>query len=113
MNDRDTVYWMIEYGAAFTEYYLSLFFCGTWIGQRTSEKKTLPKILACAVISFITLAVNRADLYSPVSVVLGVLLMIALQLVFYYRSAVKASMSGLIFLLLMVLLDNVTVSMIS
>ncbi len=65
------IYWIIEYSATFSEWFLCSIFCGTFI-KDTDLKANLNKRLAIsAVFATAMLFVNSFEFYSLITVSLG------------------------------------------
>lgn len=107
------VYWILEYCATFSEFFLGTIFCGSFI-ENTDLKDTLLKRLSVSgVVAILMLIINQINLYSPVTVLSGFLLIAISQGFIYKTHPIKASILAVIFLLVIAVVDNIVVSSIS
>lgn len=107
------IFWIIEYGATFSEWFLGSIFCGTFIKDVDLKSNLFKRLAVSAVFSGIMLFVNSFELYSPISVGLCFIIIISAQFVIYCKNLLKLSISSTIFLLMMAICDNIVVSMVS
>lgn len=108
------VYWIIEYGATFTELFLCAIFCGTFIENTDLKKNFWKRFLVAAAISFVILIYNnKLALYSPITVILSIFLYCLSQIIVYFKNPIKASILSIVFLLILSISDNIIVSTIS
>ncbi len=107
------IFWIIEYGATFSEWFLGSIFCGTFIKDVDLKSNLFKRLAVSAVFSEIMLFVNSFELYSPISVGLCFIIIISAQFVIYCKNLLKLSISSTFFLLMMAICDNIVVSMVS
>ena len=105
------IYWDIEFLATFTELFLCSIFCETFIGQTIVHK--LSKTVIISIFSLLIIGVNRIDLYSPVTATICLVLLICSELVLYVKHPIKAVSFSSVFLLMIIVIDNIVVSVIS
>lgn len=107
------IYWIIEYSATFTEWFLSSVFCGTFIENTGLKQNFLKRFIISNSAAFLMILVNKAELYSPITVVCGLLIVSLMQLIIYFKSPVKAIILGASFFSIISAIDNIVVSAIS
>ncbi len=107
------IYWLIEYGATFSEWFLCSIFCGTFIKDTDLKANLFKRLAISAVFAVAMLFVNRFELYSPISVSLCFIITISAQFVIYCKNLLKLSILSTIFLLIMAICDNIVVSIVS
>lgn len=108
-----SVYWIIEYGSTFLECFLCSIFCGTFIDNTDLKMNQRRRYIISAVMSGVMLLINNIELYSPITGVIGFLLLGLTQYMIYYHSPVKAPILAVLFLLILTVIDNIVVSMMS
>ncbi len=108
----NSIFWIIEYCSTFTEFLLCAIFCGTFIENKKSKDNYLKKIIVAVILSSVMLTINRINIFSYVTVILGFVLM-PLTAIIIYSDWQKASISGIIFLLIIAIIDNVFINFIS
>lgn len=107
------IYWIIEYGATLTEWFLCSTFCGTFIEKTDLKQNFLKRFIVSNVAAILMLFINRIELYSPVTVICGLLIASLMQLIIYLKSPVKAIILGASFFPIISAIDNIVVSIIS
>ena len=71
----NTIYWIVEYDSTLLECFLCSIFCGTFIEDTDLKRNLQRRFIISGVMSIIMLFINNIELYSPVTVVLGVVLL--------------------------------------
>lgn len=107
------IYWLIEYGATFTEWFLCSTFCGTFIENADLKQHFLKKFIISNVVAVLMLLINHIELYSPVTIICGFLIASSMQLIIYFKSPIKAILLGASFFPIIIVIDNIVVSIIS
>lgn len=107
------IYWIIEYGATFSEWFLCSIFCGTFIKDVDLKANLFKRLAVSAVFAAAMLFVNSFELYSLISVSLGFIVAISAQFVIYCKSLLKISILSTIFMLIVAICDNIVVSTVS
>lgn len=59
------------------------------------------------------LSINKIELYSPITAILGLILLGFTQFMIYYKHPIKSFILAIIFLLILIIVDNIVVSTIS
>lgn len=107
------IYWIVEYFATLTEWFLCLTFCGTFIENTDLKQNFLKKFIVSNVAAILMLFINRIELYSPVTILCGFLIESSMQLIIYFKSPIKAMALGASFFPIIAAIDNIVVSTIS
>lgn len=107
------IYWIVEYCATLTEWFLCSTFCGTFIENTDLKQNFLKRFIVSNVAAVLMLFINRIELYSPVTVICGLLIASLMQLIIYFKSPVKAIVLGASFFPIISAIDNIIVSTIS
>lgn len=107
------VYWIAEYGATFAEFFLSTIFCGTFIENADLNKKLFRRIFASMLAAAIILIINHVEIYSPVTAILGFVLIAVMQITVYPKNKIRAAIWAVIYLLLIAMVDSIIVSTLS
>lgn len=108
------VYWIIEYGAIFTEWFLCSIFCGTFIENIDLKKNFWKRLFVTSTLPTLVLICNNVvSLFSPITVIFSTLLFCLNQIIIYNKNPIKASILSVIFVLLISVIDNIIVSTIS
>jgi histidine kinase-, DNA gyrase B-, and HSP90-like ATPase len=109
----NTIYWLVEYGSTLLECFLCSIFCGTFIEDTDLKKNFQRRLIISAVMSVIMLFINNIELYSPVTVVVGVALLGLTQFMIYFKHPIKSPILCVTFLLVIAVIDNIVVGIIS
>lgn len=109
----NNIYWIIEYGATLTEWFLCSIFCGTFIENTDLKQNFLKRFIVSNVASVLMLFINRIELYSLVTILCGFLIESSMQLIIYFKSPIKAMALGASFFPIIAVIDNIVVSIIS
>lgn len=107
------IYWIAEYGATFAEFFLSTIFCGTFIEDADLKKNLFRRIFASTLAAAIILIINHVELYSPVTALLGFVIIAAMQIAVYPSRKLRVALWSMIYLLLIAMTDGIIVSMLS
>lgn len=109
----NTLYWIIEYGSTLLECFLCSIFCGTFIEDTDLKKNSWRRFIISCIMSGVMLCINNIELFSPVTAILGLILLGFTQFMIYYKHPIKSFILAIIFLLILLIVDNMVVSMIS
>lgn len=107
------IYWIAEYGATFAEFFLSTIFCGTFIENADLKKNLFRRIFASTLAAAIILIINHVELYSPVTALLGFVIIAVMQIAVYPSRKLRVALWSMIYLLLIAMTDGIIVSMLS
>ncbi len=107
-----TMYWLVEFTATFSECFLCLIFCSTFINNDT-YKNTPKKIITALTASGIMILINQIQLYSSLTVAFAFSLVMVMSAFVFEKNKLKASVLSVIFLLLQDVINNIFVSTIS
>ncbi len=107
------IYWIIEYLATLTEWFLCLIFCGTFIENTDLKQNFLKKFIVSNAAAILIMFINRIELYSPLTILYSFLIESSMQLVIYFKSPIKAMALGASFFPIVAAIDNIVVSTIS
>ena len=109
----NTICWIVEYGATLTEMFLCLVFCGTFIEKIDLKRNFLKKFIASNVATILIILVNHIKLYSLITVICNLLIVLLMQFIIYFKSPVKAIVFGISFTPILTVIDNIVASTIS
>lgn len=109
----NTIYWIVEYGSTLLECFLCSIFCGTFIEDTDLKKNFWRRFIISCIMSGIMLCINNIELFSPVTAILGLILLGFTQFMIYYKHLIKSFILSIIFLLILLIVDNTIVSTIS
>lgn len=109
----NTIYWIVEYGSTLLECFLCSIFCGTFIENTDFKKNFWRRFIISCIMSRIMLCINNIELFSPITAILGLILLGFTQFMIYYKHPIKSFILAIIFLLILLIVDNMVVSMIS
>ena len=107
------IYWGIEYGATFLEWFLCSIFCGTFIKDSDLKNNLFKRIVVCIIFSGIMILINSFKLYSPISVALSFVIAISAQYIIFHKSILKVIFLTIAFALILAICDNIVVSTVS
>lgn len=107
------VYWIAEYGATFAEFFLSTIFCGTFIENTELNENLFRGIFASTLAAAIIFIINHVELYSPITALLGFVLIAVMQITVYPKNKIRAAIWAVIYLLLIAMVDSIIVSTLS
>lgn len=107
------VFWCVELFATFSEAFLCIIFCGTFIENTDLKKNLLKRVVVSFVATALMLTINHIELYSPITVILALLIMALAVFTIFISNRIKALITTIAFLLLVSLIDNVIISTIS
>ena len=101
----NALYWGVEYAASFVEMLFGFIFCGAFT-DRAQIKDSKPRIVSIAAIgALITVAVNKAEPFSQITSIIGVLLIIIAQYFIYHKHHFKTLVFALIYFAVIILID--------
>lgn len=107
------IYWIAEYGATFTEFFLSTIFCSTFIEKTNRNQKLYLRVFASIIAAVFILITNHIELYSPITAIVGFVSIALMQTFLYPEHKIKAAIWSLIYLLLIAMTDGIIVSTLS
>lgn len=107
------IYWIVEYCATLTEWFLCSIFCGTFIEDTDLKQSFLKRFIVSNIGAVLMLFINRIELYSLVTILCGFLIESSMQLIVYFKSPIKAMALGASFFPIIAVIDNIVVSIIS
>lgn len=105
------IHWIIEFFATFTELFFCLTFCDTFLEKATSYKNL--KTIIISVFSLLIISINRIELYSPITAIICLILVICSEFVLHRKCSIKIIAFSSIFLLIIIIIDNIVVSTMS
>lgn len=103
-------FWAFEYITTFLECFLCLCFVGAFLEK--SKKQTEKNIFISIVSSVIMWLINHLQLYSVLSMIFALLLVISMSYTAYRKILRSSALSALYFLIL-IIIDNIVVSSVS
>lgn len=109
----NTIYWIVEYGSTLLECFLCSIFCGTFIENTDLKKNFQRRLIISGIMSGMMLCINNIELFSPITVILGLVLLGLTQLIIYFKHPIKSYILAIVFLLILLIVDNMVVSIIS
>lgn len=108
----NTIFWIVEFIATFSECFLCLIFCSTFIENENYNNMT-KRLTASLSASGIMILINHIQLYSPLTVAFAFFLVMAMSAFVYYKNKLKVAILSIIFFLMLIVIDNIFVSAIS
>lgn len=109
----DTFYWLIENLATFSELYIGTIFCASFIPEVSIKENHVRRIVISIIFMFCMSIINHISLFSPVSLALGLVVTICTQISVYKSYPIRLSLLGILYVLIIFLIDNVVVNFIS
>lgn len=109
----NTIYWIVEYGSTLLECFLCSIFCGTFIEDTDLKKNFCRRFIISCIMSGIMLFINKIELYSQITAILGLILLGFTQFMIYYKHPIKSFILAIIFLLILLIVDNIVASTLS
>ena len=106
------LFWCIEYIASYLECILCSVFCENFISSSES-KINHRRILVSIIASFFMILVNKIELFSIITLIIGLIILSISQIIIYRREYVKLIFCSIFFLLIIMVIDNIVVSVIS
>ena len=110
---NDSIYWIVEYGATLTEFFLCSTFCQTFIENANLNQNFYKRFMISNIATVLMLLVNSIELYSPISVMCALLIMSFMQFVLYPKSFIKIIVLSILCLAILSTIDNIIASTIS
>lgn len=109
----NTIYWIIEYGATLTEMLMYMLFSGTFIENTDFKQSFLKKFIASNSAAILIILINHIKLYSLITAICNLLIILLMLLITYKKTPVKAVVFGISFTPILSVFDNIVVSVIS
>ena len=100
------IYWIIEYSATFCEFFLCTVFSKSIIKNSDDKNNYLQFGILSFVLSLIMINVNNFKLYSPITAVIGVALMVLSSVIVNIKNPLRAVALGIAFLAIIAVIDN-------
>lgn len=107
------VFWCIESLATFSEVFLSTIFCGTFIENTDLKKNCFRRFVVSSIATASMLMINHIELYSPITVILGLLTIVLTAFIVYPKNPIKTPIIAITFTPLIAIIDNIVISIIS
>lgn len=109
----NTVFWIIEFVSTFAELFLFTIFYESVIKSDDFKKNYRKRIIISVIIAAVMMIINHINIFSYISSIFGLVLIVVLSILLYPKSRFKSPMLAAIFLLIIATIDNVVINTIS
>ncbi len=106
------IFWIIEYCATLSEWFLFLIFSGTFIENTDLKQSLLKSFIISNIGTVLMLFINSIELYSPLTVLCSFCIVSIISSIVHLNNKLKVSSLAVIFLLIINLIDNIVVHII-
>ena len=109
----NTVFWIIEFVSTFAELFLFTIFYESVIKSDDFKKNYRKRTIISVIIAAVMMIINHINIFSYISSIFGLVLIVLSSILLYPKSRFKAPMLAAIFLLIIATIDNVVINTIS
>lgn len=109
----NAVFWIIEFVSTFAELFLFTIFYESVIKSDDFKKNYRKRIIISVIIAAVMMIINHINIFSYISSIFGLVLIVVLSILLYPKSRFKSPMLAAIFLLIIATIDNVVINTIS